>query len=171
MGSAMHGIEQFFSHFGRELFQTVFDLLRKNDVESLSIIIGTFVIVLAYYIAKAVFAKSTEHTKDGACALLVGGTFASLFYCAFPHVLPFLYYLCLSKFDTGEAYYQVASACKCGAAEQVKWYGIAVKQGNEKARAPLAIAYNNLGDHYFYGNGVKQDYDEATKWHVKVTNQ
>ena len=104
MGSATHGIEQFFSHFGRELFQTVFDIIRKNDVESFCIVIGTFVIVLIYYIVKAVFVKSTKHTKDGACALLVGGIFVSLFYCIFPHVLPFLYYLCLSKFNTGEAY-------------------------------------------------------------------
>jgi hypothetical protein len=41
--------------------------------------------------------------------------------------------------------------------EAVRWYRIAAEQGH-------AIAQNNLGMCYSYGNGVTQDYTKAVRW-------
>ena len=46
----------------------------------------------------------------------------------------------------------------------MKWYQKAADQGN-------ASAQNNIGDLYYWGNGVKQDYEEAMKWYRKAAAQ
>ena len=48
--------------------------------------------------------------------------------------------------------------------EAVIHYRFAAEQG-------LAAAQNDLGDCYFYGNGVKQDYNEAVKWYRIAAEQ
>ena len=49
-------------------------------------------------------------------------------------------------------------------AEAIKWYRKAAEQG-------YAIAQNNLGDCYYYGNGVERDCVEAIKWYRKAAEQ
>ena len=46
----------------------------------------------------------------------------------------------------------------------MKWYQKAAAQGN-------ASAQNRIGDLYYNGNGVKQDYEEALKWYRKAAAQ
>ena len=45
--------------------------------------------------------------------------------------------------------------------EAMKWYQLAAEQGSPKA-------YFNIGQLYNLGKGVEQDYNEATKWFIKV---
>ena len=49
-------------------------------------------------------------------------------------------------------------------AEAVKWIRKAAEQG-------FAAAQNNLGECYYYGQGVTKDYYEAVKWYRKAAEQ
>ena len=49
-------------------------------------------------------------------------------------------------------------------AEAVKWYRKAAEQGHAEAQ-------NNLGECYYYGNGVEKNYKEAAKWYRKAAEQ
>ena len=57
-----------------------------------------------------------------------------------------------SWFQTGQQYYEAKNY-----AEAVKWFRKAAEQG-------LAESQNRLGECYYYGNGVPQDYTEAVRW-------
>lgn len=88
--SATHGIEQCFSHFCVNLLQAMLACIRKDDIDTFCIIIGAAVLTLIYYIVKAIFAESTKHTENGACAFIVAALVFGTFYFVLPN-LPFLF--------------------------------------------------------------------------------
>lgn len=51
-----------------------------------------------------------------------------------------------------------------GKEEAYKWYRRAAASGNAEAQ-------RKLGDCYFHGNGVAEDYWEACKWYMKAAEQ
>ena len=46
----------------------------------------------------------------------------------------------------------------------MKWYKKAANQG-------YACAQSILGDCYYWGNGVKRNYEKAAKWYQKAADQ
>ena len=63
------------------------------------------------------------------------------------------------QFERGLQYYN-----KRNYTEAVKWWRKSAEQGH-------ASAQNNLGECYYYGQGVAQDYAKAAKWYRKAAEQ
>lgn len=68
--------------------------------------------------------------------------------------------------------------------QAIYWYEIAANQGHQTAKSALnvyklridaeqgnAIAQNRLGDSYFFGEGVQQEFRQAVYWYEKAANQ
>ena len=47
------------------------------------------------------------------------------------------------------------------------WYNKALEAGNKKAKDPLARLCRKIGDCYYIGNGVNQNYTKAVNWYEK----
>lgn len=63
-----------------------------------------------------------------------------------------------AQYEIGEWYNNEFNNAKMSEENAAKWYRKAAEQGH-------LMAISKLGDCYYYGKGVKQDYKEAIKWY------